>query len=146
MYKTLLLIKQQKWLSEFCVKIDRVGRLTVNTHIGNVDIFPYTCISPSDIITISIKELTLIFKIISQCDVIYMYIMSLPIKTLTSVFKISNNIITNIPTRSIILAAILVIMSVSTLKIALILYTFIDLKKISFCVNGIQHSIALLNY
>jgi hypothetical protein len=92
-------------------------------------IFPYTCISPSDIITISIKELTLILKIISQCDVIYMYIMSLPIKTLTSVFKISNNIITNIPTRSIILAAILVIMSVSTLKIALILYTFIDLKK-----------------
>ena len=144
MYKTLLLIKQQKWLSEFCVKIDRVGRLTVNTHIGNVVIFPYTCISPSDIITISIKELTLIFKIISQCDVIYMYIMSLPIKTLTSVFKISNNIITNIPTRSIILAAILVIMSVSTLKIALILYTFIDF--IDFCVNGMQHSIALLNY
>ena len=31
--KTLLLIKQQKWLSEFCVKIDRVGRVTVNTHI-----------------------------------------------------------------------------------------------------------------
>jgi hypothetical protein len=24
-YKTLLLIKQQKWLSEFCVKIDRVA-------------------------------------------------------------------------------------------------------------------------
>jgi hypothetical protein len=33
MNKTLLLIKQQKWLSEFCVKIDRVGRVTVNTHI-----------------------------------------------------------------------------------------------------------------
>ena len=30
--KTLLLIKQQKWLSEFCVKIDRVDRVTVNTH------------------------------------------------------------------------------------------------------------------
>ena len=31
--KTLLLIKQQKWLFEFCVKIDRVDRVTVNTHI-----------------------------------------------------------------------------------------------------------------
>ena len=43
--KTLLLVKQQKWLSEFCVKIHieskegmslakiRVGRVTVNTHI-----------------------------------------------------------------------------------------------------------------
>jgi hypothetical protein len=29
----LLLVKQQKWLSEFCVKIHRVGRVTVNTHI-----------------------------------------------------------------------------------------------------------------
>jgi hypothetical protein len=31
--KTLLLVKQQKWLSEFCVKIHRVARVTVNTHI-----------------------------------------------------------------------------------------------------------------
>jgi hypothetical protein len=29
--KTLLLVKQQKWLSEFCVKIHRVSRVTVNT-------------------------------------------------------------------------------------------------------------------
>jgi hypothetical protein len=38
-YRTLLLVKQQKWLSEFCVKMHgslakiRVGRVTVNTHI-----------------------------------------------------------------------------------------------------------------
>ena len=31
--KTLLLLKQQKWLSKFCVKIHRVGWVTVNTHI-----------------------------------------------------------------------------------------------------------------
>ena len=30
--KTLLLVKQQKWLSKFCTKI-RVGRVTANTHI-----------------------------------------------------------------------------------------------------------------
>jgi len=35
----LLLIKQQKWLSEFCVKIDRVGRVTVNTHIFCLALF-----------------------------------------------------------------------------------------------------------
>ena len=31
--KTLLLVKQHKWLFEFCVKIHRVGRVTVSTHI-----------------------------------------------------------------------------------------------------------------
>jgi hypothetical protein len=31
--KTLLLVKQQKWLSKFCVKIHRVGLVTVNTFI-----------------------------------------------------------------------------------------------------------------
>ena len=30
--KTLLLIKQQKWLSEFCVKIDRVGSVCDRKH------------------------------------------------------------------------------------------------------------------
>jgi hypothetical protein len=45
-----------------------------------------------------------------------------PIKTIMSVLKALTDIITNIPARSIGLAEILVIMSISTFKIAVILY------------------------
>ena len=60
-------------------------------------------------------------KFIGQSDI--KHIMKSQIKTLTSVLKASTNIITNIPARSIGLAEILAIMSVSTFKIAIILYT-----------------------
>jgi len=48
--------------------------------------------------------------------------MALSVKTLTSVLKAATDIITNIPSRPIGLAEILAIMSVSTFKIAVILY------------------------
>ena len=57
---------------------------------------------------------------IGQSDV--KHIMMSPIKTIMSVLKALTDIITNIPTRSIGLAEILVIMSISTFKIAVILY------------------------
>jgi hypothetical protein len=57
---------------------------------------------------------------IGQSDV--KHIMMAPIKTIMSVLKALTDIITNIPTRSIRLAEILVIMSISTFKIAVILY------------------------
>ena len=60
-------------------------------------------------------------KFIGQSDI--KHIMKSQIKTLTSVLKASTNIITNIPAHSIGLADILAIMSVSTFKIAIILYT-----------------------
>jgi len=47
-------------------------------------------ISSSDFV--GINELTLILKIIGQCDV--KHIMTLPIKTITSVLKVSTYIIT----------------------------------------------------
>ena len=59
-------------------------------------------------------------KFIGQSDV--MHIMTSPIKKITSVLKASTEIITNIPPRHIRLAEILVVMSVSTFKIAIILY------------------------
>jgi hypothetical protein len=48
--------------------------------------------------------------------------MTLSIKTITSVLKAATDIITNIPSRPIGLAEILAIISVSTFKIAVILY------------------------
>jgi hypothetical protein len=66
------------------------------------------------------QELTLILKIIGQCDVKHI-LMSL-IKTITSVLKISAYIITSITLRPIGLVAILVIMSFSSFKTAIILY------------------------
>ena len=60
-------------------------------------------------------------KFIGQSDI--KHIMKSQIKTITSVLKASTNIITNIPARSIGLAEILAIMSVSTFKIAIILFT-----------------------
>ena len=57
---------------------------------------------------------------IGQSDV--KHIMTSLIKTIMSVLKAMTDIITNIPTRPIRLAGLLAIMSVSTFKIAVILY------------------------
>jgi hypothetical protein len=59
-------------------------------------------------------------KFIGQSDV--KHIMTSPIKTITSVLKAWIDIITNITDRPIALTEILVIMSASTFKIAVILY------------------------
>ena len=66
--------------------------------------------------TVSISELSLILKIICQCDVKHIRI--LPIKIMVSVLNISTYIITSIKTRSLRL----VIMSVSTFITTVILY------------------------
>jgi hypothetical protein len=58
-------------------------------------------------------------KFIGQSDV--KHIMTSPIKTITSVLKASTDILTNILVRPVGLAEILVIMSVTTFKIAVIL-------------------------
>ena len=58
-------------------------------------------------------------KFIGQSDV--KHIMTSPIKTITSVLKASTDILTNILVRPVGLAEILVIMSVTTFKIAAIL-------------------------
>jgi hypothetical protein len=60
----------------------------------------------------------LTLKIIGQCDV--KHIVTSPIKTITSVLNVSTYIINNIA--AVGLAAILVIISVSTFKITIILY------------------------
>ena len=100
----------------------------VNLIIGKYDIFPLMCADDK----IWITELTLIHKkilgqfvtcmhqFIGQSDV--KHIMISPINTITSVLKASTDSITNIPARSIGLAEILAIMSVSTFKIDVILY------------------------
>jgi hypothetical protein len=72
----------------------------------------------SDII--GINELTMILKIICQCDV--RNIIMLLIKTATSLLKVSANINTSITALPIRLSEILVIMPVSTFKTAVILY------------------------
>ena len=72
----------------------------------------------SDII--GINELTMILKIICQCDV--RHIIMLLIKTATSLLKVSANINTSITALPIRLSEILVIMPVSTFKTAVILY------------------------
>jgi hypothetical protein len=59
-------------------------------------------------------------KFIVQSDVKHIIMSS--IKTIMSVLKASTDIITNIPARPIGLAEILAIRSVSTFKIAVILY------------------------
>ena len=92
-----------------------------------LDIFPLMCAADK----VSITELTLIHKIIrsvrnshiSQSDI--KHIVTSRIKTLTSVLKLSTDIITSITVRLIGLFAILVIMSVSTFKTAIILYIFL---------------------
>ena len=63
---------------------------------------------------------TRMHQFIGQSDV--KHIMTSLIKTIMSVLKATTDIITNIPTRPIRLAGLLAIMSVSTFKIAVILY------------------------
>ena len=71
---------------------------------------------------VSINEMTLILEIIGWFEV--KHIMMLPVKTMTLVLKVSTYITTSITARPIRLAAILVIMSISTLKWTVILYVF----------------------
>jgi hypothetical protein len=99
--------------------------------IGKLDIFPLMCaadkvwITELTLINNSIRsvrnshaqELTLILKIIGQCDV--KHILMSPIKSIRSVLKILSYIITSIPVGPVGLAAI---MSVLTFKTAVILY------------------------
>jgi len=59
-------------------------------------------------------------NIICQCDV--KHILALPIKTITSVLKASTYIITSIEAHPIRLAAVLVIMSVSTYETTVIIF------------------------
>ena len=66
------------------------------------------------------QELTLILKIIGQCDV--KHILTSQIKTIMPILKISTYIITSITARPVRLASILAIMSVSTFKADVILY------------------------
>jgi hypothetical protein len=56
--------------------------------------------------------------------------MTLPIKTITSILKVSTNIITSIAARSNGLAAIQAIMSVTTFKAAVILYIWREIATI----------------
>ena len=67
-----------------------------------------------------VQELTLILKIICQCDV--KHILTSAIRTITPILKISTYFITSITTRSIRLAVILTIMFVSTLITVNFLY------------------------
>ena len=67
-----------------------------------------------------VQELTLTLNIFGQCNV--KHILTSPIKTVTPVLKILTYIITSITAGPVELAAILAIMSVSTLKTAIILY------------------------
>jgi hypothetical protein len=67
-----------------------------------------------------VQELTLILKIIGQCDI--KHTLTSPIKSITPVMKISTYIITSITARPVRLAVILVIMSVSTFKTTVILF------------------------
>ena len=96
--------------------------------IGKLDIFHLMCAADKVWITeltLIHKNITsvsnshvqeLILKIICQCDI--KHILTLLIKIIRSVLKISTYIITNV----VRLAAILAIMSVSTFKTAVILY------------------------
>jgi hypothetical protein len=56
--------------------------------------------------------------------------MTLPIKTITSILKVSTNIITSIAARSNGLAVIQAIMSVTTFKAAVILYIWREIATI----------------
>ena len=96
-------------------------------HSANWDIFSLMCGADK----VWITKLTLNYKIlgqivtrmrqfIGQSDV--KHIITSLITTITSVLKAMTDIITNIPARSSRLTEILAIMSVSTFKIAIILY------------------------
>ena len=119
--------------------IDQYSKLTfkgnhVSIIIGKFDIFPLMCaadkvwINELTLIHKNIRsvrnshahELTLILKIIGQCD--FKHILTSLIITTTPVLKISTYIITSITARPVRLSVILAIMSVSTFKTAVILY------------------------
>ena len=101
--------------------------------IGKLDIFPLMCAANKvwfteltlihknirSVCNSHVQELTLILKIISQCDVKHIFM--LLIKTIMAVMEILAYIITSITARPVRLAVILVIMSVSTFKTAVIL-------------------------
>ena len=95
--------------------------------LGKLDIFSLMCGADK----VWITKLTLNYKtlgqivtrmrqFISQSDI--KHIITSLITTITSVLKAMTDIITNIPARSSRLTEILAIMSVSTFKIAIILY------------------------
>lgn len=71
------------------------------------------------ILSVSTNNWLWYWKVSGMCDV--KHIMTLLIKTITSIFKVSSYIITSIASRHIGLAAIIV-MSVSTFKSTVILY------------------------
>ena len=102
----------------------KFDELTNTCLVKHIKCYLFPLISPSDIV--SINKPTLILKNISLCDI--KHIMTLPIKTITSVFKISTNIITSIAARSIRLGVIPVIMFVSTFKTDIILYIIEKIK------------------
>lgn len=77
-------------------------------------------IALSDVV--GINEVTLILEIIGWFEV--KHIMMLQVKTMTLVLKVSTYITTSITARPFRLAAILVIMSITTLKWTVILYVF----------------------
>jgi hypothetical protein len=70
----------------------------------------------TDMVSINV----LILNNVGQCDVKSWPLM--PIKTITSVLKVSTCMITNMTARPIRLAEILMIMPISTIKAAVILY------------------------
>ena len=88
-----------------------------------------------------VQELTLILKIISQCDV--KHILTSLIKTITLV----TYIITSITARPVRLAEILAVMSVSTFKTDVILYVLwiVIINNTEFMLNGIAMLIYFLS-
>lgn len=83
--------------------------------ISKLDVFPF--ISPSDIVSIG---LIVILENISMCDTTLCHLIQM--KTIISILKVSTYINTNIIARPIGLAVILVIVSVSIFKTAVIQY------------------------
>lgn len=115
---TLLLIEKNGTLGSyetlFCMRM--LCNIYNSIFIGNLSIFPL--ILQRDIV--SINRLTLIQKIIEQCDV--KHIIILRIKTMTSVMKVQTCIFTSITALPIGRAVILAIMSILTFIAAVILY------------------------
>ena len=120
------------WFHRVIVSVSTVWLILEN--IGKLDIFLLMCAADKvwftelALICNNIRsgcnshaqDLTLILKIIGQCDV--KHILMSQINTITPVLKISTYIITSIIAHPVGLAVILVIMSVLTFKAAVILY------------------------
>jgi len=98
---------------------------------GHFDIFPL--ILPSNIF--SIKELLLMLEITCQREVKHMM---LPMKTITSVLKVSTDIITRI-TAHPSLAAILVIMCLDLQNCLILSYFFLDLYTLHMNITSFQY-------